>query len=61
MTTLERFMMMLAISLMGCSLVGMHYSMGMLSGLLLPLSMICVAFSGDIEKIKNDFLRDLEA
>lgn len=60
MTTLERFVSMLSISLIIVGMIGIHYYMGISSAVVFGLGMVCMTLTINIENIKKDFL-EIEA
>lgn len=60
MTTLERFVTMLSISLIIAGMIGIHYYMGIGSAVVFGLSVACMTLTINIENIKKDFL-EIEA
>ena len=60
MTTLERFVSMLSISLIIAGMIGIHYYMGICSAVVFGLGVACMTLTINIENIKKDFL-EIEA
>jgi hypothetical protein len=60
MTTLERFVTMLSISLIIAGMIGIHYYMGIGSAVVFGLGVACMTLTINIENIKKDFL-EIEA
>ena len=57
MTTLERFVSMLSISLIIAGMIGIHYYMGIGSAVVFGLGVACMTLTINIENIKKTFLR----
>lgn len=60
MTTLERFVTMLSISLITAGTIGAHYYMGISSAVVFGLGVVAMILAINIENIKKDFL-EIEA
>ena len=60
MTTLERFVTMLSISLITAGTIGTHYYMGISSAVVFGLGVVAMTLAINIENIKKDFL-EIEA
>lgn len=60
MTTLERFVTMLSISLITAGAIGAHYYMGISSAVVFGLGVVAMTLAINIENIKKDFL-EIEA
>ncbi len=60
MTTLERFVAMLSISLITAGMIGIHYYMGIGSAVVFGLGVTCMTLTINVEKYVKDFL-EIEA
>lgn len=60
MTTLERFVAMLSISLITAGMIGIHYHMGISPVVAFDIGAACTILTPIIENLKRDFL-EIEA